>query len=92
MHHADAEGVGVVRVLDLNLDAVFFDDALLSLIQAEKHAHQSRFARTVFAEQSVDLALPELKRDIVVGDDTGESLGDVKHLYCIWSLQQSLPP
>ena len=92
MHHADAEGVSVVRVLDLNLDAVFFDDALLSLIQAEKHAHQSRFARTVFAEQSVDLALPELKRDIVVGDDAGESLGDVKHLYCVWSLQQSLPP
>ena len=92
MHHADAEVVCVVRVLYLDLDAVLFDDALLGLIQTEKHAHQGRFSRAVFAEQRVYLALFELKRNIVVGDDAGEPLGDVKHLYRVWSLQQSLPP
>ena len=71
--HADAERVGVVRVLDLDLAPSFLIIALLRLVQAEQDAHQRGFACAVFAEQGVDLALSELKRDVVVGDDTGET-------------------
>ena len=55
--HADAQCVGVVGVLDGNLHAVLFDDALLGLVQAEQHAHQRGLAGTVFAQQGVDLSL-----------------------------------
>ena len=92
VHHADAEVVGVVRVLDLDLLAVLFDDALLRLVQAEQNTHQGGFSGAVFAEQGVDFALSELQRDIVVCDDAGEALGDVQHLNRIGTLQPYLPP
>ena len=79
VHHADAQGVGVVGVADLDLLAVLLDDALLRLIQAEEHAHQRGFARAVFTQQRVDLALAQLQCDVVVGDDAGETLGNVQH-------------
>ena len=92
VHHADAKIVGVVRVLDLDLLAVLLDGALLGLIQAEQYAHQGGLASAVLTQQGVDLALFQLERDIVVGDDAGESLRDVKHLDCVRTLQAYLPP
>ena len=80
VHHADAQRVGIVWILDLHLAAILFDHALFRLIQAEQHAHQRGFARAVFAQQRVDLALAQLQGDIVVGYDAGEALGDVQHL------------
>ena len=78
--HADAERVGIVRVLDGHDLSILFDDALLGLVQTEEHAHERGLARAVFAQQGMDLALFELKRNVVVGDNTGESFGDVEHL------------
>ena len=78
--HADAERVGIVRVLDGHDLSILFDDALLGLVQTEEHAHERGFACAVFAQQGMDLALFELKRNVVVGDNTGESFGDVEHL------------
>ena len=83
MHHADAERIGVVGVVDLDFFAVLFDDALLRLIEAEQNAHQRGLARAVLPQQRMDLALFQLQGDIVVGDDPGESLGDVQHLDCV---------
>ena len=83
MHHADAERIGVVGVVDLDFFAVFFDDALFRLIEAEQNAHQRGLARAVLPQQRMDLALFQLQGDIVVGDDPGESLGDVQHLDCV---------
>ena len=80
VHHADAKRVGVVRVLDLDLFAIFLDNAFFRLIQTEQYAHQGRFTGAVFAQQRMDLAFAQLQRDIVVGLDTGELLGDVQHL------------
>ena len=60
MHHADAQVIGVVGVLDGHHLAVLFDDALLRLVQSEEHAHQRGFPRAVFAEQRVDLAFFQL--------------------------------
>ena len=92
VHHADAEIVGVVRVVDLDFLAVFFDDALLRLIHAEQHAHERGLARAVFAEERVDLTLFQLQGDVVIGDDAGEHLCDVQHLNGIWFRQSALPP
>ena len=83
MHHADAERIGVVGVVDLDFFAVLFDDALFRLIEAEQNAHQRGLARAVLPQQRMDLALFQLQGDIVVGDDPGESLGDVQHLDCV---------
>ena len=79
VHHADAERGGIIGVVDLDGLAVFADLARLRLVQAEEHAHERGFAGAVFTEQGVDLALFELQGDVVVGLDTGELLGDVKH-------------
>ena len=80
VHHADTQIVGVVGVLDGHHLAVLFDDALLRLVQAEKHAHQRGLPGAVFAQQGVDLSLFQLQGDIVVGHDAGEPLGDIQHL------------
>ena len=78
--HADPQCVCIVRVLDLHHLAVFFDDALLRLVQAEQHAHQRTFAGAIFAQQSVYLAFAQLQGDIIVCLDPREFLGDVEHL------------
>ena len=55
VHHADAEGVGVIGVLDGDLHTVLFDDALLGLIQSEQNAHQRGLSRAVLTQQGVNL-------------------------------------
>ena len=92
VHHADAQVVGVVRVVDPDFLAVLLDRALFRLVQAEQHAHQRGLARAVFAEQGVDLALFQLERDVVVGDDAGETLRDVQHFNGILVFQGCFPP
>ena len=83
VHHADAQVVGIVGVADAHLLPVHADLALFRLIQAEQHAHQGRLAGTVFTQQGVDLALFKLQGDVIIGDDTGEALGNVQHFYYI---------
>mgnify|MGYP007101896562 CR=1 FL=1 len=83
MYHADAELIGVIRVVDLNLFPVFQDLPLFWLIQAEQDRHQRRFSCSVFAQQGVDLTFFQLERDIIIGDDAGEPLRNMQHFYCI---------
>ncbi|MPN17604.1 hypothetical protein SDC9_164959 [bioreactor metagenome] len=79
MHHADVEGVCVVRVFDTNDLSVLFDDARFGLVQTEQNAHQGGFARAVFAEQRMNLAALKTQRNIVVCSDTREILGNIQH-------------
>ena len=79
VHHADAQGVGVVGVADLHLLAVFADGALFGLVQAEQNAHQGAFARTVLAQQGVHLAFAQLEGNIIVCLDPREFLGNMEH-------------
>ena len=60
VHHADAQCVGIVRVVDLDLLSVFPYRTLLRLIQTEQHTHQGGFTGAVFAQQGVDLTLAQL--------------------------------
>ena len=79
MDHADTERCRIVRVPDLHFLAVFADLTFLRLIQSEQHTHQGRFAGTVLAQQRMDLSAPKLQGNIVVCDNAGEDLGNVKH-------------
>ncbi len=84
MHHAYVKRGRIVRVVDLDFDAVFADLTLLGLIKAEQHAHQCGFAGAVFAEKSMDLALAELQGNVVICLDTGELLGYMEHFNYIF--------
>ena len=72
--------VCIVGVADGDLLAVLEDLTGLRLVQAEQHAHQRTFARTVLAQKGVYLALAQLQGDIIVCLDTREFLGNVEHL------------
>jgi hypothetical protein len=78
--HADPQRVGIVGVADLDLLAVLLDGPLFRPVKAKQNAHQGGLSGTVFAQQSMDLALFQLERDVVVGYDARKPFGDVKHL------------
>ena len=80
MDHPDAEVVGVIRVVDFDFFSVLLDDTLLGLVQAEQNTHQRALAGAVLSQKRVDFAFFQLEGNVIVGDDAGESLRDVKHL------------
>ena len=85
VHHADSQGVGVVRIVDFDFFSVLFDGAFLRLVQAEEHTHQRGFPGTVFAQQRVDFSMAQLQGDIIIGDDARKTFGDMQHLDCIFT-------
>ena len=89
VNHADAQGIGVVRVVDPDLHAVLFDHALLGLVKTEQNAHQRGFSGAVFPQQGVNFTLFQLERNVVVRDDTGEALRNVYHFDCVRYILQS---
>ena len=91
VHHADAQGRGVVGVVDLHNLAVLPDLARLRLVQTEQYAHQGGLARAVLSQKGVDLPPPELKCDVIVGDDTGELFGNVEHLNDVFRFHSPHP-
>ncbi len=80
VHHADAQGVGLVWVLDGNRLAVLPDFAPVRLVKAEEDAHQRAFAGAVLPQQRVDFPAAQLQGDVVVGADARKILGDAEHL------------
>ena len=79
MHHADSEIIRVVRVIDCDLLSVLPDFSLLGLIETKENTHERGLARSVLAKQCVDLAMPELQCDIIIGDDAREPLCNMDH-------------
>ena len=77
--------------LDGNDLTVFLDDALLRLVHTEQDGHQGRFACAVFAQQRVDLSVPELQGNVVVGDDPREAFCNIQHLNSILRFQVESP-
>ena len=88
VHHTDVQVVGIVRVGYSDDITIFLDRTGLRLVKTEQDAHQRRLARAVFTEQRVDLTAPELKRNIVIGLDAGELLGNVQHFNDILRFRQ----
>ena len=85
MHHADSECVCIIRIVDFNSFSVLANFALFRMIQSEKHTHKGAFARTVFTQKSMNLALFELQCDIVVCNDSRKPLCDADHFNGIFA-------
>jgi len=77
--HADFKVVGIIGVIDLDDLAIFPDHAAVWLVQAKQDAHQGAFAGSVFAQQGMDFAAPQLQGHPVIGQNPGELLGNVFH-------------
>jgi hypothetical protein len=68
------------RRLELVLDAVDADGALVGPVQPVEDVHQRGLAGAVLAADGVDLARLHDEVDAVVGDDAREPLGDAPQL------------
>ena len=80
--HADTERVSVLGRGYVDLLAVDEYLAGVLMIYAGQHIHQSGLAGAVLTQQSEYLALFDIKRYVLVGDDLGtEGLGDVPQAY-----------
>ena len=71
--HVDAAGDGIGRTADRDLLAVKDDRALVGLGEPVENVHQRGLARTVLAEERVDLPGPDGQVDVVVRDDARDS-------------------
>lgn len=77
VNHRDAETAGGERVGRMNDSAIEMDFARVSGVNAGEDFAKGTFARAVFAHQRVTLAALDLERNIVEGEDAGETFGDV---------------
>jgi len=75
-HHADAGADRGLAVGDGDRRAVDQDLAAVGLVEAVKDRHQRRLAGAVLADDAVDRALLDPDRDVLVGLDRPEGLGD----------------
>jgi hypothetical protein len=80
VHHADP---GLDRIggrAEVRHLAVHGDVALVGLLHPVEDLHQGRLAGPVLPAQRVHLAAAYPQRDVAVGDDAGEALGDPRQL------------
>ncbi len=73
---ADPQIQALARRADAHGPAAHADLAGIRLLHAREHADQGGFAGAVLAEQDMNFAGKEIERDVVVGDDAGEALGN----------------
>ena len=77
MHGADRGGERVTRGSELHRQAVKHQTSGIRLIDAGHDLDERRLSCAVLAHQRVDLAGPDLERDIVERTDAREALADV---------------
>ena len=78
--HPDTAGDGVFGIVYLHPLAVDEDLTLVGFVEAVEDLHQGRLARPVLAEEAEDFTPVQDERDVVVGRDGAEALGDAPHL------------
>lgn len=74
--HADAGGDGVGRGVQVDDPTVDADGPLVRALDAVEDLHQRRLAGAVLTDDRVDRATRDREPDVLVGDDSGEPLGD----------------
>ena len=79
MHHADAELDRLTGGVDADLLTVQKDFSFCRLVETDQDVHKRRFARAVFAEQGMHLALRHGKIDVMIGIEIAEAFADVLH-------------
>jgi hypothetical protein len=80
MYHAYTQEGGVVGAADLNIPAPDPDTSAVGFVKAEEDGHEGGLSRAVFPQKRVDFPLLHLEPDLVVGDNSGKYLGNIKHL------------
>ena len=76
--HADACSDRVGRLGDLASRPADADLARIRLVEAVEDRHQGRLAGAVLADDAVDGAALDPQRDVVIGRDRAEPLGDAR--------------
>ena len=69
---------GIAGGVDVDWLAADDDLALIRLVEAVQDVHQGGFAGAILPQQGMDLALLEGQVDMIIGQHTGETLGDVR--------------
>ena len=78
--HSDSKPRRVIRILYRNFLSADFYRSPVGMIKPEQDAHQRGFSRPVLAQNRMNLAVPHLKRNIIVRDNTRKFLPDIEHL------------
>jgi hypothetical protein len=79
VNHANAGPDGVAGGVEIGRTAVNIYFPRLLFIQAVEDVHQRRFTGPIFAKKGMDFTGTDLKIDLIIGNDTGESLDDSFH-------------
>lgn len=79
VHHANAQGHRIGGALDPHLFATIEDLAIRGLVEAHENVHERGLARSVLAQQGVDLSLANREVHVLVGVFGTEALADVLH-------------
>ena len=86
VNHAQTGVNGIARRVEMDPLPIDGDRAFFRLVHAGQHVHQGAFARAVFAEQSMHLALAQIEIHVVIGEDAGEPFDNAPHLDGVDSL------
>ena len=78
VHHADARGDSGGGITGGKGLAKGFDVTLVSHIVTEQDVHERCLARAIFAKQGQYLAAVQCKRNIAIGGERAETLGDMR--------------
>ena len=78
--HADPAFDRIVRRREAHPLALDHDLALVGGVKAVEDVHQGRFAGPVLAQKGMDLAVPKVEVDVIVGEDARELLRDAAEL------------
>ena len=84
VNHAYIECGRIIGAADPDHLTVLADLPLFRLIQTKEDAHQRGFPGAVLPQKSVDFTFFQLKRNVIIGYDTGKFFRDMDHFYHIF--------
>ncbi len=77
--HPNPQVDGIPRGREANLFILIYDPTAVGAVSPIKTFSYSRFPRPILPQQTVDLPLPYLQGDIVIGHHPREDLGQILH-------------
>jgi hypothetical protein len=77
MHNADAGGLRIMRIVEINYLAADKNAALTWWMGPNNAFYKSRFSSAVFAEQCMDFAAPDIKIDAIKRAHAGKILDQI---------------
>ena len=81
VHHTNAGGNGIGCLPAGDIATVHFNSAAIGRVETAQHAHQRAFARTILANERVDLALRHIECRVAIGDHGTKRLRHIAHTH-----------